>query len=722
MPKDEARDNASLYSTVIGNMARRAGQSAAGLHAEYRPIIHDGKRTEASSVQRWSNFTRWSNGLPIAQMGKKYQFKSGEGVVIAALHGTAGDFESFDLSLSNQGSSLGAGIYATNNAIDASVNYDGAGDDITGKINRIVEDIGGMDEDFARDEATRRLRIAHGGMILPLWIRMDNPFVIGKRDEESPGETWFDYQIAYDDEDDTAREQGAVLDFIEALKQAVRDMRDILDGNDDGSISSLIDFILEDACDNDGISANRIIMMAQNNEDMSYYYNKNGEHCSEEIIRRAIEIMGFDGMIDLDVDSRFGSKAKDGAPMAGVTSETTHFIAFDPRQVKSRMGNNGDFDLDTVSILKQSATSRAENDGMTRRAPATQAFRDWSGRYNKARGIWYHKTTADFDKFDPERREMGFHIGTLAQVDAFARLGDNPDGTNIMPVRISVENPIRLEDCGSFHADGIARQLARKKIIPMKLAKEIQDEIEADYKRRKHWDPILRAKMQDAGYDGIVYRNTFERGNKAAHDSWIVFEPTQIKSAIGNNGDYSREDPSILRQPGVMNSTSDTTADRGYIVIGPRGNQRRFQIALLERADKSTFLHEASHLYLEMMAELATAPHPSERIRRDFHTVLSWMGLKSRDELKTEHHEMFARASEAYMMQAQAPTTTLTPIFKRFGNWLKSIYKKTEALDVTLSDDIRGVFDRLYGADSARMTSNNRDIGGRPAASIKPVN
>ena len=132
MPKDEARDNASLYSTVIGNMARRAGQSAAGLHAEYRPIIHDGKRTEASSVQRWSNFTRWSNGLPIAQMGKKYQFKSGEGVVIAALHGTAGDFESFDLSLSNQGSSLGAGIYATNNAIDASVNHDGAGDDITG--------------------------------------------------------------------------------------------------------------------------------------------------------------------------------------------------------------------------------------------------------------------------------------------------------------------------------------------------------------------------------------------------------------------------------------------------------------------------------------------------------------------------------------------------------------------------------------------------------------
>jgi len=46
------------------------------------------------------------------------------------------------------------------------------------------------------------------------------------------------------------------------------------------------------------------------------------------------------------------------------------------------------------------------------------------------------------------------------------------------------------------------------------------------------------------GYDGLVYLNRWEdRSNPA--DSWIAFEPNQIKSATDNSGDFSTEDNDI---------------------------------------------------------------------------------------------------------------------------------------------------------------------------------
>lgn len=188
-------------------------------------------------------------------------------------------------------------------------------------------------------------------------------------------------------------------------------------------------------------------------------------------------------------------------------------------------------------------TGKGNGTLFARRAPSTDAFKEWNGLYSqsKAKGVFYHKTRGDFNQFDPAKRELGFHFGTLEQAEAVAVLRDNPEGTNIMPVRLSVKNPLRLKDEGSFHADGIADQLARKGIIDKKLAKQINAEIESDWKSRKKWDEVLRKSIQDAGYDGIVYKNEHE----APGDSWIVFEPTQIKSAIGNNGDYNAANPDI---------------------------------------------------------------------------------------------------------------------------------------------------------------------------------
>lgn len=78
-----------------------------------------------------------------------------------------------------------------------------------------------------------------------------------------------------------------------------------------------------------------------------------------------------------------------------------------------------------------------------------------------------------------------------------------------MPVYLSIRNPKRIRDMGSS---------------PISWAKQ-------------------KSKWQDEGYDGLVYRNTKE-GNGG--DSWVAFERNQIKSATGNNGDFS-DHPNITK-------------------------------------------------------------------------------------------------------------------------------------------------------------------------------
>ena len=58
----------------------------------------------------------------------------------------------------------------------------------------------------------------------------------------------------------------------------------------------------------------------------------------------------------------------------------------------------------------------------------------------------------------------------------------------------------------------------------------------------------LRQLLTSKGYDGIVYENTYE----GPGDSWIVFRPTQIKSATSNIGTWDPDDPDIRRNPGSV--------------------------------------------------------------------------------------------------------------------------------------------------------------------------
>ena len=149
--------------------------------------------------------------------------------------------------------------------------------------------------------------------------------------------------------------------------------------------------------------------------------------------------------------------------------------------------------------------------------------------------VLYHGTTHNFDVFNtkPDNREIGSHFGNRRQANQrLAEPGNGSYGTrgdNIKAVYLRIENPIRLTDQTFW--------------VPEKLASTLQTQfnisIEPSGKGAMgstyHTQDDIMTALKENGYDGIVYENDHE-GNG---DSYIVFDPNQIKSAMGNNGKFS---------------------------------------------------------------------------------------------------------------------------------------------------------------------------------------
>ncbi len=127
-------------------------------------------------------------------------------------------------------------------------------------------------------------------------------------------------------------------------------------------------------------------------------------------------------------------------------------------------------------------------------------------------------------------------------------------------------------------------------------------------------------------------------------------------------------------------------------------------------ANRSTFLHETGHLFLNMRVQMArdllasgTELSPSQQYFVDgTKKALAWLGtgidafLKMSANEARPMHEKFARSYEAYLMEGLAPNKSLTNIFRRFTTWLKAVYKTVSAIpEAELNPEVREIFDRL---------------------------
>lgn len=148
-------------------------------------------------------------------------------------------------------------------------------------------------------------------------------------------------------------------------------------------------------------------------------------------------------------------------------------------------------------------------------------------------------------------------------------------------------------------------------------------------------------------------------------------------------------------------------------------------IALLKGADLSSFVHEAGHFFLEMQTHLAegvlaqidagaSVTDGERALVDDVNKLLAWFGVTGSEgrsaltewrmmtlDEQRPYHEQFARGFEAYAFEGRAPSLELQGLFSRFRAWLVSVYRELKALNVELTDDVRGVFDRMLAADDA---------------------
>lgn len=254
-------------------------------------------------------------------------------------------------------------------------------------------------------------------------------------------------------------------------------------------------------------------------------------------------------------------------------------------------------------------------------------------------------------------------------------------GGNVMPVYLSIKNPVKLS---ALAGNRLAEKAGNDRAY---IAEQI-------------------ANWEAQGYDGIVTESDeasvipeSREGLGGVPRQWVAFRPEQIKSAIGNNGNFDPADPNTLKQTGQARATF---------------NPATLDIALLEKADLSSFLHETGHFFFEMQAILAAQADAPQAIVDDMRILLDHVGFEGTAaewlaqpvNARREAHETIAESFEQYLFTGKAPTPEMQPLFQRFRSWMVSVYRSLQEFlainkRASLNPDIAAVFDRMLASEKA---------------------
>lgn len=244
--------------------------------------------------------------------------------------------------------------------------------------------------------------------------------------------------------------------------------------------------------------------------------------------------------------------------------------------------------------------------------------------------------------------------------------------------------------------------------------------------------------LKSLGYDGI--RDAGGKNGGAKHTVYIPFYSEQIKSATDNAGTFDRNDPNIYKQSlGEKGAAENIEAEpdsikdantRGYTKFIPEikdkdGNviqEARTVIGILEKGDKSTLPHELGHVFLEYMKRIATAETVSKEAAQEWRILQDWLHIRdinfgeplSEKDAKRWRNaqEKFAAGFERYLTTGRAPNKRLARVFEAFRQWMRDIYGAIRNITYTdadgneqhvkLSKDVRGLMDRMIGAEETK--------------------
>lgn len=156
-------------------------------------------------------------------------------------------------------------------------------------------------------------------------------------------------------------------------------------------------------------------------------------------------------------------------------------------------------------------------------------------------------------------------------------------------------------------------------------------------------------------------------------------------------------------------------------------------IHLFDAADQSSFIHEAGHMWLSEMKNMAMQEGAPEQLIKDLDVLTAWgtyspekmndyagtnrekefaeyakaiedarksgdaIAIKAAEERWMQ--ERFARAFERYIADGKAPVRELQGPFRKFKKWLVGIYQDLKNLGKEPPEDVKRVMDRMLATD-----------------------
>lgn len=140
----------------------------------------------------------------------------------------------------------------------------------------------------------------------------------------------------------------------------------------------------------------------------------------------------------------------------------------------------------------------------------------------------------------------------------------------------------------------------------------------------------------------------------------------------------------------------------------------RHLTTLTPNANLTTFNHELMHHLLTVYADVARNSEAPESIRGMVDTLLKHTGVEGDTpeariakwhslDIKGQepYHEQIAREFEGYLLTGRAPASELQPIFSRIRAWMVRAYQSLKNMGVSISPEVRQVFDRMVATDAA---------------------
>lgn len=425
-------------------------------------------------------------------------------------------------------------------------------------------------------------------------------------------------------------------------------------------------------------------------------------------VDKAVRKEGYDGILD---------------------AETGGMAVFEPEQIKSATGNNGQFDPNDANILHQAST------------PTEQATAKWLTSLESM--LTGRKPSAKLDT-PTVPKTMGEKSQELDLPRAYLEkiASKHPD----VPAEVFENLPALLSNplLAFGHKDGGVNVVIDAKstkgspivvgvrdgrittVTPMDAAdgktsqERIADAVERTYKadgkvyaRNAKALADAKASLRDTS------TNPGPKSGGSATPSWASPAPFAMQRASRDRAN------TILREHLVKRLDPDFYQGNE----GPRGmfDPERLVITLTKGADFSTFLHESGHFFFENDIALASelllndAVHTEgeQQLLKDVSALLSWHGIQGpvdqqiaqwhnlSFEEKRSHHERTAESFEAYLFKGEAPSVELAPYFQRFRSWLVRVYSSLKDFlsrhpeAGKLTPEVRAIFDRMLASNDA---------------------